>query len=180
MPIIKKFNGILPKISQASFIAENVVISGNVEIEEKTSIWYNSVLRGDVEKIRIGRNTNIQDGSIIHVTRANHIANKTGDCGGPTIIGNNVTVGHGCVIHACEISDNCFVGMQSLLMDLSKMEIFSMLAAGSLLTPGKIVKTGELWGGRPAKFMRTLNQEEIDYIKTSADNYWKLAIEYKN
>lgn len=179
MPIIRKFQGIEPKIAESSFIAENAVITGDTEIGEKTGIWYNCVLRGDVASIKIGSNTNIQDGTVVHVTRANHIANKTKDEGGPVVIGDNVTVGHSCILHACTISSNVFVGMQSMLMDLSHMEESSMLAAGSLLTPGKVVKTGELWGGRPAKFMRMLRQEEIDYIKISADNYYKLAMGYK-
>ena len=168
-----------PSINSDSFIAENSVISGDVNIGEKSSIWYGCVLRADVEKIRIGQNTNIQDCTVIHVTRANHAMNKTGCNGGSTIIGNNVTIGHGCIIHACKIQDDSFIGMGSILMDLSVMEKHSMLAAGSLLSPRKIVKSGELWAGRPAKFMRKLSKDELNYIQTSADNYWLLASAYK-
>ena len=174
-----KYNGILPAIHKSSFIASNAVISGNVTIGEGSGIWYFCVIRGDVSSVSIGSNTNIQDGTTIHVTRANHVANKTGSEGGKTTVGSNVTVGHNCIIHACTISDNCFVGMGSIVMDLSVMEPYSMLAAGSVLTPGKLVKTGELWGGVPAKKLRDLTKQESDYIQVSADNYNALAMEYK-
>lgn len=177
--IIRPFKDVYPKLDKDSFVAENAVILGDVEIGEKSGVWYGCILRGDVEKIRIGKNTNIQDATVVHVTRPNHVANKTGDDGGPVFIGDNVTVGHSCILHACKIESNSFVGMQSLIMDLSVVSSFSMLAAGSLLSPGKIVPSGELWGGRPARFMRKLTQEEIGFISISADNYWKLACEYR-
>lgn len=175
-----KYNGILPKVADSAFIAQNAIVSGDVEIAENVGIWYGCVIRGDVSHIRIGENTNIQDNSVIHVTRANHLANKTGDEGGPTIIGKNVTVGHSAIIHACVIEDNSFIGMGSIVMDLARVEEFGMLAAGAVLTPGKVVKKGQLWVGNPAKYFRDLTKEEIDYIKTSADNYALLASEYKN
>ena len=178
-PVIIKYKGHLPVIDQTAFIAQNTVISGDVKIGAKSGIWFFCVLRGDVSSIVIGQNTNIQDGTTIHVTRPNHLANKTGAEGGKVVIGNNVTVGHNCIIHAAQVEDNCFVGMGSILMDLSVMQKGSMLAAGSLLTTKTIVKSGELWGGSPARKMRDLRQEEIDYIQTSADNYALLASEYK-
>ena len=176
--MIKSFLKINPIIDKTVFIAENVNIIGDVEISEKSSIWYQSVLRGDVAKIKIGKNTNIQDMTVIHGTRANHIANKTGDLGGPINIGDNVTVGHSCILHACTIKHNSFIGMQSLLMDLSEVNENAMLAAGSLVPPGKIIPSGELWGGRPARFMRKLTIEEIAFIQISADNYSILARQY--
>ncbi len=179
MSIIKRFNNQLPDISSNAFIAENVVISGNVTVLQNASIWYGCVVRGDVSKIYIGSKTNIQDQTVIHGTRPNHPINKTSDGGGDVFIGDNVTVGHSCIIHACTIENNSFVGMGSILMDLSRVETNSMLAAGSLLSPGKVVKSGELWGGRPARFMRNLSQEELNYIQKSANNYWSLALEYK-
>jgi carbonic anhydrase/acetyltransferase-like protein (isoleucine patch superfamily) len=176
--MIKSFLGIDPIIDKTVFIAQNVNIIGDVEIGEKSSICYQSVLRGDVAKIKIGKNTNIQDMTVIHGTRANHIANKTGDLGGPINIGDNVTVGHSCILHACNVKNNSFIGMQSLLMDLSVVNENAMLAAGSLLPPEKIIPSGELWGGRPAKFMRKLTNEEIAFIQISADNYSLLAMQY--
>lgn len=176
--MIKSFLGIDPIIDKTVFIAQNANIIGDVYIGEKSSIWYQSVLRGDVAKIKIGKNTNIQDMTVIHGTRANHIANKTGDLGGPINIGDNVTVGHSCILHACTVKNNSFIGMQSLLMDLSVVNENAMLAAGSLLPPAKIIPSGELWGGRPAKFMRKLTNEEIAFIQISADNYSLLAMQY--
>jgi carbonic anhydrase/acetyltransferase-like protein (isoleucine patch superfamily) len=178
MSIILKYRGVSPKIAKSSFIAQNAVISGNVDIGENVGIWYCCIIRGDVSHIKIGNNTNIQDGTTIHVTRPNHIANKTGNDGGPVTIGNNVTVGHNCIIHASILEDNTFIGMGSVVMDLATVEKNSMLAAGSVLTPGKVVKSGELWGGVPAKKLRMLTQQEIDYIQTSANNYSELAKEY--
>ena len=178
MPLILPYKNILPKIAKTAMLAPNSVIAGDVEIGEGSAIWFFTVARGDVASIKIGANSNIQDNCVVHVTRANHIANKTGNEPANTIIGNNVTVGHSCILHACTIEDNSFIGMQSVVMDLSTVKTNGMLAAGSLLTAGKTVNEGELWGGRPAKFMRMLTQEEIIFIQKSADNYQILAQEY--
>jgi carbonic anhydrase/acetyltransferase-like protein (isoleucine patch superfamily) len=178
--MIIAYKGIKPAIDSTCFIAQNAVISGDVKIGKNVGIWYGCVLRGDVSRIEIGENSNIQDGTTIHGTRANHAQNKTGSEPANTIIGKNVTVGHNCIIHAGTIEDEAFVGMGSVMMDLSRVETHGMLAAGSVLSPKKVVKSGELWAGVPAKFFRMLTQEEIDYIKTSADNYRILAMEYKN
>jgi carbonic anhydrase/acetyltransferase-like protein (isoleucine patch superfamily) len=179
MKNILTYRGITPKIDSSSFIASTALVSGDTIIGKNVGIWYGCVIRGDVAKIRIGDDTNIQDNTVIHVTRANHAQNKTGDAGGPTIIGKGVTVGHSAVIHACIIEDYAFIGMGSVVMDLAKVESYGMLAAGAILTPGKVVKSGQIWGGNPAKYMRDLTQEEKDYIKTSAENYMELAAEYK-
>lgn len=176
---IIKYKNISPIIDESCFVAKNVIVSGDVQIGPKTGIWYGCVIRGDVSYVRIGSNTNIQDNSVIHVTRPNNIANKTGDNGSPTIIGDNVTVGHNAILHACEIQSNSFVGMGALVMDQAVIEENSMLAAGAVLTPGKVVKSGELWAGNPAKYFRDLRREELDFILTSANNYYNLALEYK-
>jgi len=169
-----------PTIDGSAFIAQNAVISGSVIIGANVGIWYGCTLRGDIATIEVGENSNIQDGTVIHGTRANHAQNKTGDTPANTTIGKNVTIGHNCIIHAATVEDEAFIGMGSIMMDLSRVEKHGMLAAGSVLSPKKVVKTGELWAGVPAKFFRMLTQEEIDYIKTSADNYQILAMEYKN
>jgi len=177
--IIKSYRGVTPRISKDAFIAENAVIIGDVEIGAGTSIWYNCVLRGDVNSITIGENTNIQDGTIIHV---NH--DRTGgdyrETGGgiPTRIGNGVTVGHMALLHACEIEDNAFIGMRSVVMDKAIVETNAMVAAGALVTPGKVVPTGELWSGSPAKKFRDLKPAELEEIKYSAANYKKLSESY--
>ena len=176
---IIKHNNILPDINLESFIACNAIISGDVTIGKNSGIWYGTVIRGDVAKIRIGNYTNIQDNSVVHVTRANHVQNKTGDEGGPTIIGDYVTIGHSAIIHACNINDYSFIGMGAIIMDLAIIEKYSMVAAGAVVTPGKIVKSGQIWAGNPAKYLRDLTEKERDYIKISAKNYWDLAKEYK-
>lgn len=180
MSNIIAYRGILPKIDNTVFIAPNAVISGAVSIAKKSSIWYNCVLRGDVTKIEIGENTNIQDGSILHGTRPNHAQNKTGENGAPVIVGSSVTIGHNAIIHACIIEDFAFIGMGSIVMDLARVEKFGMLAAGAVLTPGKIVKSNQIWAGNPAKYFRDLTSVERDYIKTSADNYFELSQEYRS
>lgn len=169
MSIILPYRKKLPKISDKSFIAQTATVIGDVEIGDETGIWYGCTVRGDVHEIRIGSRTNIQDGSVIHVTGGGH----------GTYIGDEVTVGHMALIHACTIEDLAFIGMGSIIMDGAVVEENGMLAAGAMLTNNKRIKKGELWAGRPAKFWRMMTQEEIDWIPQSADNYAKLANEYK-
>lgn len=174
-----KYDNILPKVDPSSFVANTAVISGDVKIAKNCGIWFGCVIRGDVSPIIIGNNTNIQDNTIIHGTRANHLQNKTGDQPAAVNIGKNVTVGHGAIIHACNIADNAFIGMGSIIMDLAVVEENAMIAAGAVVTPKKIIKSGEIWAGNPAKFFRKMTDEEIKYIQVSADNYRQLADEYK-
>lgn len=169
MALIKSFQGNHPYISPTAFVAEDVVIIGNVKIYDGASIWYGCVLRGDVNYIEIGSGTNIQDNCTIHVSRYN----------GPTVIGEGVTVGHNVVLHACQLSDHCFVGMGSILLDGSKIAKHGMLGAGAFLSPNKSINEGELWLGLPAKFNRMLKEEEIEYIYTSKKNYIELSNQYK-
>jgi carbonic anhydrase/acetyltransferase-like protein (isoleucine patch superfamily) len=166
--IILPYKGILPKIADGVFIAQNAVVTGDVEIGAGSGIWYGCVLRGDVHQIRIGERTNIQDNTVIHVTR-----NKFG-----TYIGSGVTVGHGAILHACTLGDNSFVGMGATVMDGAVVEEGAMVAAGALVTPGKVVKAGQLWGGSPAKFLRPLSEAELAFFPVSAENYAVLAAEY--
>ncbi len=167
--LIIPFNGILPKIAESAFIAPGTTIIGDVEIGSESSIWFGSVLRGDVNRVRIGDRTNIQDCCIIHV--ASEVYGTT--------VGNDVTVGHGVILHACEIRDCSFIGMQACVMDGVIVEERAMVAAGALVTPGKVVPSGELWGGRPARFMRNLQDEEYVYFLKSARDYTELAAKYK-
>jgi len=179
MKNIFSYKNFTPQIDKSAFIAHSAIISGNVEIGADSGVWYGCVLRGDVAKLTIGKNTNIQDNTVLHGTRPNHLQNKTGADGAKVTIGDNVTIGHSAVIHACTIKDNSFIGMKSVVMDLAIVEEYSMLAAGAVLTPGKVVKSGQIWAGNPAKYFRDLTKEEKDYIKISADNYSELAREYK-
>ena len=169
MPKIIKFKGFTPKIDKNAFIAHGAIIAGDVTISEYTGIWFNCVLRGDVNPITVGSRTNIQDGTIIHTSRFD----------GPTLIGDNVTIGHLALIHACIIKDNAFIGMQSTIMDKAIVEEYGFIAAGSLVTPGKIIKSGELWAGRPAKFIRKITEEEVRFMQDNIENYIELAREYK-
>ncbi|WP_395877762.1 gamma carbonic anhydrase family protein [Ehrlichia muris] len=165
---ISNYKNFVPNVDNTVFIAPTASVIGNVYIGKDASVWYNSVLRGDVGIISVGEGTNIQDNTVVHVDR-NY---------GDTEIGKMVTVGHGCILHACQIHDYAFIGMGSIIMDNVIMEKNTMLASGSLVTKGKIIKSGELWVGRPAKFFRMLSEEEINHIKESANNYIQLSREY--
>ena len=180
MKNILTYRGIAPTIDQSSFIAPTAIVSCDTIIGKNVGVWYGCVIRGDVAKIRIGDDTNIQDNTVIHVTRPHHAQNKTSCDGGPTVIGKGVTIGHGAIIHACIIEDYSFIGMGSIVMDLARVESYGMLAAGAVLTPGKVVKSGQIWAGNPAKYFRDLTEVEKNYIKTSAENYIELMREYKN
>ena len=157
-----------PKIQKDVFIAPGSYVIGDVEIGSKSNIWFNVVIRGDVEKIRIATNTNIQDLTMIHCTTNGH----------GTQIGSNVTIGHNCVIHDCKVEDNALIGMSSTILDGAIVKKSSMLAAGSLLTQGKTVKSGELWAGKPAEFLRMLTSNEKKFLIKSAKRYYKLSQEY--
>jgi len=161
-------NGISPTISPGAFIAPGAAVIGDVEIGADSALWFGCVARGDVNTIRIGERTNVQDGTVIHVTRRT----------GPTIIGNGITIGHGCILHACVLEDDCFVGMRATLMDGAVVEKGAWVAAGALVTENKRIPSGEIWAGSPAKFFRKLTPEETAFIAVSADNYVKHAREY--
>lgn len=167
--VILPYMGIFPTIHPDAFIAPGAVVIGDVHIGKETSVWFGCVIRGDVNTIRIGERTNIQDGTVIHVTR------KTG----PTTIGSGITIGHKVLIHAATIEDGAFIGMGSSLLDFAVVESGGFLAAGAQLTPGKRVPTGQMWAGNPAKYFRELKVEEIQFIPVSAQNYVDLALDYK-
>lgn len=179
MKNILPYRGKLPTVDSSAFVASTAILSGDVKIGKNSGIWYGCVIRGDVTKIVIGENTNIQDNTVLHGTRPNHAQNKTGAEGAPVMVGNNVTIGHNAIIHACTIKDNAFIGMGSIIMDLAVVEEYGMLAAGAVLTPGKVVKSGQIWAGNPAKYFRDMTEQEKNYIQISADNYAELAREYK-
>lgn len=167
-PVILPYRGIMPTIAPDAFIAPGAVIIGDVHIGAKSNVWFGCVIRGDVNHIRIGAHTNIQDGSVVHVTR------KTG----PTIIGSGVTIGHSVLLHACTLEDGSFIGMHSTVMDGAVVESGGWLAAGALLPPGKRVPKGQIWAGNPARYLRDLKDGEISFIPVSAQNYVELGEEY--
>lgn len=166
--LILPYMGKKPKIAAGVFVAPGAVVIGDVEIGEGSSVWFGCIIRGDVCPVRIGRNTNIQDGTVIHVTRNT----------GPTHIGNGITIGHSALLHACTLEDDCFIGMNATVMDDAVVESGGMLAAGALLAPTKRLPKGELWAGNPAKLFRPMRDSEKEFIPVSAQNYCKLAAEY--
>lgn len=166
--MIMDFEGINPKINKNTYISESVDIIGNVEIDENANIWFGTRLRGDMNKMVIGANTNIQENSVVHV-----------DVNSPCIIGKDVTIGHGAIIHGCTISDNVLVGMGSIILNNAKIGKNTIIGAGSLVTQGKSFKDGVLILGNPAKIVRELTDDEIKGIKSSADNYVNLSKRYK-
>ena len=163
-----------PRIHPDAFVAENAVVIGDVEIAAGASVWYGCVLRGDVNRIVVGENTNIQDGTVVHVD-----AERADLPGGlPTLIGANITIGHMALLHACVLEDGCFVGMRATVMDAAVVESGAMVAAGALLTPNKRVPGGELWAGSPAKLMRPLSDGEKAMMVESPKGYAGYAREY--
>ena len=166
--MIYPFEGDKPHISSSCFIAENTTIIGKVLIGKNSSIWFGSVVRGDVHNISIGERTNIQDMSVIHVRDGKH----------NTLIGSDVTVGHKALLHGCIIKNRVLIGMGALIMDGAQISEDSIVAAGSLVPPGKSYPAGVLIMGNPAKVVRERNKEEVSSIKISADKYVILAERY--
>jgi carbonic anhydrase/acetyltransferase-like protein (isoleucine patch superfamily) len=164
MPVIA-FGGMVPVVAEDAFIAPGAQIVGDVTVGAGASIWYNCVLRGDVQSIRIGERSNIQDGSVIHVTRRTH----------GTIIGADCLVGHLAMIHGCTLHDHSFVGLGAIVVDGCVIETDGMLAAGAMLTPGKRIARGQMWAGRPAKHVRDLTADEIARNRAGAAGYVELA-----
>lgn len=167
--MILKYKDIEPTIAKDVLVAQGAVVIGDTHIGKNSSIWYNVTIRGDVNKIRIGAETNIQDNAMCHVTR------KVG----PLTIGNRVTIGHSAVLHACTVEDECLIGMGAVLLDDVIVEKGSMIGAGSVVPPGKVIKSGTLWVGNPAKFARDLTDSEKAFLKVSAQNYVELSEEYR-
>lgn len=158
-----------PIIDSTCYISENATIIGRVSIEKNSSIWYGTVVRGDEHHISIGKNTNIQDNSIVHIGTSL-----------PTIIGDDVTVGHGAIIHGCTIGNNVLIGMGSIILDGAKVSDNVIVGAGSLVPPGKVIPPNSLVMGSPAKVVRCLTEEDRTYIKESANNYVAIANNHKD
>ena len=164
---IAPFGGIWPKIHPSAFIAPGCRIIGDVEIGAEASIWYNCVIRADINHIRIGARSNVQDGTLIHCDSP-----KPGRPEGfPTIIGEDVLIGHIAMIHGCTLEDRAFVGLGAIVMDGARIESDGMLAAGALLTPGKRIAARQLWGGRPAQFMRELTDAALAEMQLGVAHY---------
>ncbi|SDI50454.1 Carbonic anhydrase or acetyltransferase, isoleucine patch superfamily [Paraburkholderia steynii] len=168
--ILPDYAAVSPRVHSSAFVGIGSVVIGDVTIGERASIWFNCVLRGDVQRIKIGQRTNIQDGTVVHCT--------TG--GRPTLIGDDVSVGHGAILHSCTIEDTGFVGFGARVLDGATIQRGGMLAAGAVLTPGKTIGSGELWAGNPARLLRILDGIEADALAAVADRYVALALRYLN
>jgi gamma-carbonic anhydrase len=168
MPIYA-LNDVAPRIAATAFIAPSADIIGDVVIGAHCSVWFNVVLRADGAPIEIGEGTNIQDNSVVHISTKN----------AGTFIGKNVLVGHSALIHGCTLADCSFVGFAAQVMDGCVIESDAMLAAGSLLTPGKRIPSRQLWAGRPAKYMRDLSDEDIANNQIGVRGYQSAAQEYR-
>ena len=173
---IRDFEDQLPDIHPSSYIDDKALVIGDVKIGEHCSIWPFTVIRGDVNTIQIGNNTNIQDNSVLHVTH-----DGAYNPGGYDLkIGNNVTVGHRVILHGCHVGDNCLIGMGTTIMDGAVIESFNLIGAGSLITPNKHLEEGYLWTGSPARKVRKLTEAEIKSIEYSAQHYIKLKNRHQN
>lgn len=166
---IASLNGKTPKIHPSAFIAPGCRIIGDVEIGADASIWYNCVIRGDVNRIVIGARSNIQDGTVVHCDSP-RLASPEGF---PTIIGEDVLIGHMAMVHGCILHDKAFVGLGAIVMDGCVIESEGMLAAGSMLTGGKVIGAGQLWMGRPAKYLRDLDEAALASNRAGVDGYVK-------
>ena len=171
---VRALQGKHPKIHPSAYIDKNALVIGDVELGEDTSVWPMAVIRGDVHRIEIGAQTNIQDGSVLHVTHDSEY--KPG--GSPLIIGSGVTVGHNVVLHACTLEDFCLIGIGSVILDGAIIRTRAMVGAGTLVTPGKELEGGFLWGGRPAKRIRALEAKEMAYLEYAAAHYVRLKNSY--
>jgi gamma-carbonic anhydrase len=155
------YKGMFPKVAEDVFLASGVKIVGDVEIGKGSSIWYNTVIRGDVHYVRIGEDTNVQDLSMLHVTNGKF----------PLNIGNKVTIGHSVTLHGCTLEDLCLIGMGAVVLDGARIEKFSMVAAGSVIKPGFTVPSGKLVAGVPGKIIRSLSDAEIEDFEKSSERY---------
>lgn len=168
-PRLIPYRGQLPRIAASAFVAPGASVIGDVEIGPEASVWFGAVVRGDVHHVRIGARSNLQDGTVVHVTRT----------GIPALIGTEVMVGHACLIHACTLEARCFVGMGAVLMDEVRVESGAMVAAGALVPPGRRIPAGQLWAGRPARYVRDVREDETASWPDLVQHYVELAAEYR-
>lgn len=164
---IRSFNGTHPNLSPSAYIDEAALVTGDVTIEADASLWPMTVARGDVHRISIGARSNIQDGSVLHVTQDNQF----NPGGFPLSIGNDVTIGHGAILHACTIDDLVLIGMGAIVLDGARIHPRVMVGAGALVSPGKVLESGYLYLGSPARQIRKLTDKELAYLEYSAQHY---------
>ena len=163
------YKGILPKLHETVFVTEGAIIIGDVEIGRDSSVWFNSVVRGDVNYIRIGERTNVQDNSVLHVTHDTY----------PLFVGSEVTIGHNVVLHGCKVGDRCLIGMGAVILDDAEIGADSIIGAGSVITQSARIPERSLVIGTPGKVVRTLSDEEVESIAQSAKNYMGYVKNYR-
>ena len=167
--MLRPFRGQLPRVHPTAYIDQSAQVIGDVEIGEESSVWPSVVIRGDVNRIRIGRRSNVQDGTVVHVMKDTH----------PTTIGDNVTIGHGAVVHGCTIEDLCLIGMGAIVLNGVRVGTGSIVAAGALLVEGASIPPRSLVMGSPGRVKRTLSDEEVADIQQYADRYVSYRLDYQ-
>jgi carbonic anhydrase/acetyltransferase-like protein (isoleucine patch superfamily) len=171
---IRSFNGVLPQLGENVYIDDSAVVIGAVTFGDNVSVFPTAVIRGDVEKITIGENTNVQDGAVLHVSHQGKFSER----GHPLHIGKSVTIGHRAVIHGCTVGNYCLIGIGAIIMDDAVLEDYVMLGAGSLVPPNKKLESGFLYVGSPAKQSRALSEDEKEFLRYSAQHYVSLKNQY--
>ncbi|MFD2110832.1 gamma carbonic anhydrase family protein [Thiorhodococcus fuscus] len=174
-PNIRPFESRSPRIAEDAWVDDTAVVIGDVTLAAESSIWPLCVVRGDIHRIEIGARTNIQDGSVLHVSHESRFMPG----GAPLIVHDGVTVGHQVVLHGCEIQDHCLVGIGARVLDRAVLKPRTMLGAGSLVTPGQVLDGGFLWLGAPARRVRALTDRELEYLDYVADNYVRLIARHR-
>ncbi len=173
--MIRNFKDKSPRIAASAYIDESAIVIGDVEIGENSSVWPLTAIRGDINRIRIGDESNIQDGSVLHVTHRGEFSPD----GAELHIGNRVTVGHKVLLHGCRVGNRCLIGMGSIIMDNAIVEDRVMVGSGSLVAPGKILESGYLYLGNPARQKRALTEREIEYLDYVAGHYVRVKDAYR-
>ncbi len=163
---LRKYKGLVPKLADSAWVDESAVVIGQCELGEDVGIWPNATLRGDVNLIKIGDRSNIQDGAVVHTTHQSDMTK-----GSITTVGKDVTVGHNAILHGCTLEDECLVGMGAVVLDHAVVEKHVLVGANSLVPPGKVLESGYLYVGNPVKKMRELTEEEKAFFKYSAQHY---------
>jgi carbonic anhydrase/acetyltransferase-like protein (isoleucine patch superfamily) len=175
MTQIRSFEDKHPRIDPSAWVDETAVVIGEVRLGPGVSVWPGCVIRGDIHRIEIGARTNIQDGSILHVSHDSRFMPG----GAPLVVHEDVTVGHQVVLHGCEIHHHCLIGIGARVLDRAVLEPYTLLGAGSLVTPGQVLEGGHLWLGAPARRARALNDRELEYLGYVAENYVRLAARHR-
>lgn len=167
--MIQKYKNLVPRMDETCYLAPGSAVIGDVIIGKNSSVWHNAVLRGDVDQIVIGENSNIQDGCLLHCIKGVKLR-----------VGSNVSLGHGAILHSCEIGDNSLIGMGAIVLDRAKIGNNCLVGAGAVVTPNTVIPDGSLVIGSPGKVKRPLTEEEIEHIRNNAREYVRLASDYRS